>query len=129
MDFDMSTDERMFFDGKPVAFQLYESFVEKLFEKHRDIGRKVCKTQISFTNPRVFSCISFAKIRKASDRPSEYMVVTLGLHRRLQSPRIDVSTEPYPGRWTHHILIENAAEMDEELMFWVEEAYQYAKSK
>lgn len=124
-----SVDELMFFDGKMMAFDLYKTFSEKLFTYFPDTGIKVQKTQISFTNPKIFSCISFAKVRKAKERPSEYIVVTLGLNRQVHSARIDVATEPYPGRWTHHILIEHADEIDDELMEWVREAYHFVRVK
>ncbi len=38
-------------------------------------------------------------------RPEVYIVVTFGLGYRVESPRIDVAVEPYPGRFTHHVLI------------------------
>ena len=37
-------------------------------------------------------------------------------------------SEPYPGRWTHHLVIGSVEEIDDELMDWVREAYEYARS-
>ena len=48
---------------------------------------------------------------------------------RLDSPRVAVATEPYPGRWTHHIVICDPAEVDDELMGWVREAAAFAAAK
>ena len=45
--------------------------------------------------------------------------VTVGLARKVESPRIAVATEPYPGRWTHHIVVAGPEEIDDELMGWV----------
>ena len=42
------------------------------------------------------------------------MTVTFGLGYRKDSPRIDVATQPYPGRWTHHVMVGSAEEIDEE---------------
>ena len=53
----------------------------------------------------------------------------MGLHRRLDSPRVAVAVEPYPGRWTHHILLTAAEEADGELMDWLAEARDFAVSK
>lgn len=108
---------------------MYENLVEKLFAQFPNIGMRVQKTQITFTNPKVFACISFAKVRKAKERPKEYIVVTLGLDKQVQSARIDIATEPYPGRWTHHILIEHPEEIDDELMEWFRKAYHFARVK
>lgn len=55
-------------------------------------------------------------MRKAKERPAVYIVVTFGLGYKVESPRIDVAVEPYPNRWTHHVLISSPEELDEELM-------------
>ena len=43
--------------------------------------------------------------------------------------RVKKKTEPYPGRWTTHIVIGSADEVDEELLGWVAEAYTFASTK
>ena len=48
---------------------------------------------------------------------------------RLDSPRIDVAAEPYPNRWTHHLFLSDAAELDAELMAWIQEASVFAAGK
>ena len=45
------------------------------------------------------------------------------------SPRVAAASEPYPGRWTHHILVTEAGQIDEELMGWLREAWDFAESK
>lgn len=49
--------------------------------------------------------------------------------RPLNSPRSAVSVEPYPGRWTNHILITRPEEVDGELMEWLREAHNFALRK
>ena len=56
-------------------------------------------------------------------------MITLGMPYPLESPRVAVKTEPYPGRWTTHIVIGSADEVDEELLDWVAEAYTFASTK
>ncbi|MBS6195276.1 MAG: hypothetical protein KH828_06825 [Clostridiales bacterium] len=122
----MDQDILLFFDHKPFALSIYETFAQELFALCPDTAIRVQKTQITFTNPKVFACVSMAKVRKAKDRPKEYIVVTFGLGAPLHSPRIDVVTEPYPNRWTHHILISAPEEIDEELIGWIQQAYLFA---
>jgi hypothetical protein len=55
--------------------------------------------------------------------------VTFGLEHKAESPRIDIATEPYPNRWTHHLLISKPDEIDEELMGWIKEAAEFATVK
>jgi hypothetical protein len=61
--------------------------------------------------------------------PKDYLVLTLGLPVPLDSERVAVKTEPYPGRWTHHIVISRPDELDEELLSWIRESYDYADMK
>ena len=58
-----------------------------------------------------------------------YMVITLGLPVPLDSERAAVKTEPYPGRWTHHIVVYKPEELDEELLTWIKAAYAFADTK
>ena len=101
----LSIDEMMFFEGHPNALGLYEAFVKKLFQMYPDTTFRVQKTQITFSNRRVYACVSFARVKKKAQLPENYIVVTLGLPMPLESHRIAVKTEPYPGRWTHHLVI------------------------
>lgn len=122
-------DARLFFDGKPIAYALYENFLRKLLAAVGELNIKVQKTQITLSNKRVFACVSQMKIRKIADMPTEYIVVTFGLNRPLESPKIAVKTEPYPNRWTHHVIISSPDEIDGELVEWVSEAYAFSASK
>ncbi len=125
----MGPDILFFFDKRPGALPLYEALEDRILSELDDVTVKVQKTQITFANRRQFGCVSFLPARRAKDRPEDYITVTLGLHRRLDSPRVDKVSEPYPGRWTHHLLIASPAEIDDELMDWIREAASFAESK
>ena len=118
----MEQDVLYFFDGKPEALPLYEAFEQKVFSEVDGVKVKVQKTQIAFSNRYNFAFVSFLPVRKAKERPKVYIVVTFGLGYCVESPRIDAAVEPYPGRWTHHVLIAGTGEIDDELMGWVKEA-------
>ena len=57
------------------------------------------------------------------------IVVSFGLSYRVDSPRIWVATEPYPNRWTHHMLIADEGQLDDELLGWIKEAAAFAAAK
>ena len=57
------------------------------------------------------------------------MTFSFGLGYRKESPRIDAATEPYPGRWTHHVMVGSVEEIDEELMNWIKEAAEFSAGK
>ncbi len=118
-----------FFEQMPEALPLYVKFEKEILSRVEDVCIKVQKTQITYTNRHVFACVSFAKVRKAKERPPVYIVITFGLACKKESPRIDIATEPYPNRWTHHVLVSREEEIDEELLGWVEEAAAFSAAK
>ncbi len=122
-------EELYFFDGQPDALRLYEIFRDRIQEEIGEAKIRVQKTQITFSNRHVFACVSQLRVRKKRDLPPVYIVVTFGLDHALESPRVDGKTEPYPNRWTHHIVIAEPEDVDGELMEWIREAYQFALEK
>ena len=125
----MSDDVLLFFAGKPGAAALYRAFEDRVLAEVDGVRIRVQKTQISFYVRHMFAAVSLLPARPKARRPETYITVTIGLRRRLDSPRVDQAAEPYPERWTHHILLADAAEIDDELMSWVREAAVFADKK
>lgn len=125
----MNDDILLFFSQHTEALPLYEKLEEQILAEIPDVKIKVAKTQISFANKRGFAFVSFNPCRRAKERPTVWMTVSFGLGYRKDADRIDVATEPYPGRWTHHVMVGCAAEIDEELMGWIREAADFSASK
>ena len=103
----MDTATLSFFEQQPEALPLYEAFAGAVMDQYPDTRIKVQKSEL----------------------PDPYLVITLGMPYSLGSPRVAVKIEPYPGRWTTHIVIGSADEVDEELLGWVAEAYTFASMK
>ena len=125
----ISGDELFFFNEKPAALPLYEAFATRLLAEIDNVTVKVRKTQISFSNKYNFAFVSLLPIRRVKARPETWITVTFGLRYKKESPRIDVASEPYPNRWTHHMLISSEEEIDGELMDWIKEAAEFSASK
>ncbi|MDO5107061.1 MAG: DUF5655 domain-containing protein [Coriobacteriaceae bacterium] len=125
----IDADTLRFFDGREEALPLYEAFEERLCERFPEAGKRVQKTQITFFNRHVFACVSFARVLRKAELPDPYIVVTLGLSHPLDSERVAVKVEPYPGRWTTHLVIGDVGEIDDELLGWLDEAYAFAEAK
>ena len=83
----MDGDILLFFDRRPAALPLYGALEEKILSQIEDLRVKVQKTQISFSNRRLFACASFLGVRRAKDRPEPFLVITFGLDHRVDSPR------------------------------------------
>ena len=124
----MHPDELLFFDQMPAMLPVYARLREQLEAAYPDLGIRVGKSQISFRNRYGFAAASLPW-RRVKGWPAEYLLVSFGLARRLDDPRIAQAVEPYPNRWTHHVLVQTPEEVDETLLRWIDEAYWFAQSK
>ena len=123
---EMATEEA-FFAGKPVAWGLYEALKKELVWRYPEMEVRVAKTQVSFFDRLMFGCVSFTRVRRKAEMPAHFLTLTLGLPEPVDSPRIAVKCEPYPGRWTHHIVLSSPDEIDAELLAWIDRAHQFAQ--
>ncbi len=122
-------DTLLFFNGHSAALPLYEVLEAKLYAQFPGMKKRVQKTQITFSDRHVFACVSFLRAKRKAELPDPYLTLTLGLPYPLESPRAAVKSEPYPGRWTTHIVIGKPEEIDGELLSWLGEAYAFSQSK
>ena len=122
------SDILFFFDGKPAELALYQAFFRRMEAAFPDASVRVQKSQISFYGKHFFAAASLP-LRRRKDWPRECILVTFGLPIRLDSPRIAVAVEPYPNRWTHHVVVAREEEIDGALLDWLAEAYDFAATK
>lgn len=122
------SDVLFFFDGKPLELSLYEALFQRMECEFPEASVKVQKSQISFYGRHLFAAASLP-VRRKKDWPEHCLVVTIGLSYRLASPRAAVAVEPYPNRWTHHILVSETGQIDPELLGWLREAYDFSQRK
>ena len=124
----MNADILFFFRDQP-ALSLYEALEARILAVIPEVTIKVSKTQISFSNKYGFAFVSFIPCRKAANRPESWITVSFGLDHQKKSARIDTATEPYPNRWTHHIMVGSVKEIDDELVDWICEAAAFSAAK
>ncbi len=124
----MEQDVLLFFNRMPGALPLYEAVEGAVKAIAADAGIKVHKTQITFFDKYGFAFVSLP-LRRVKGMPEVCLIVTFGLNHRVQHPRIFQSVEPYPNRWTHHVIIERPGEVDGQLTTWLREAHGFARSK
>lgn len=124
----MTTDEVLFWNDYPKMLPIYEALSAVLAERYPNMSIRVSKTQISFYNRHMFAMASTSKKRK-KDWPKEFVMLSIGLPCPLEHPRVLASFEPYPGRWTYHIALTDIVELDDELLGWIDIAYQFSESK
>lgn len=112
-----------FFEGDPEASGIYQALADAV----RQIGPaevRVSKSQISFRRRHPFA---------ATWRPDRYLhgrgaplVLTVFLRRRDASSRWKEVVEAAPGRFTHHLELRSAEEVDEEVRQRLAEAWEQA---
>ncbi len=120
----MDAETLLFFAGRPQSLALYEALLARLTAFSGAPEVRVRRTQISLCDRRVFACASLPRRKRDGG-----LVLTFGLPCRLESERVFAAAEPYPGRWTHHVALADAAALDEELFSWLREARAFAAAK
>ena len=123
--FEMNADVLRFFDGRPWELGLFERFAESVLSEFPEAVMKVQKTQVSFYDRRMFACVSLMPARRKAERPERFITVSFGLATPLESPRA-VPVMVRANRWTHHVIVGRAEEIDAELTGWVREAHALA---
>ena len=126
---ELDLDTLMFFDAHRDALPIFTALEGKLYEHFPEMQKRVQKTQITYYHKHVYACVSFARVRRKAELPENWLTLTLGLPYPLDSERVAVKTEAYPGRWTTHLVLGSAAELDGELLGWLDEAYDFAERK
>lgn len=117
-----------FFASMPEMLPVYRILEDRINETCGDVDVRVQKTQITFSDRFGFAWASLP-VRRRRGWPERCLIVTFGLSYRKESPRIAVATEPYPNRWTHHVLAVSPEDIDDELMAWIEESHQFSLTK
>lgn len=108
-----------FFQSDAGLLPLFYMLAKKLFSQFPNASIKVQKSQIAFQDGKSFCCVWLPIRRSIKGRPEHYFVLSFGLRTRLENKRIAEATEPYPNRWTHHVIVSGPSDIDEELFTWI----------
>lgn len=122
------SDVLFFFDEKPRELALYQHLETQMEALLPDASVKVQKSQISFYGRHLFAAAS-VPLRRRKAWQEHCLLVTFGLGHQLLSARVAAVSEPYPGRWTHHVVLSREEQVDGELLGWLREAYEFSQSK
>jgi hypothetical protein len=89
-----------------------------------EADRRVTRSQIGFRRRHPFAAVWRPGDYLAGPRPP--LVLTVFMRHRDPSPRWKEVVEAAPGRFTHHIEIRDASDIDAEVRDWLEEAWSAA---
>ena len=122
------SDLLFYFDGRPQELALYEDLFQAMSAAFPDACVKVQKSQISFYGRHLCAAASLP-VRRKKGWPEHCLLISFGLGRQVTDPRIAVAAEPYPGRWTHHVVLSRPEELDGTLLAWLREAWDFSETK
>jgi hypothetical protein len=100
--------------------------IVELYERLDDVIRKCGKVVVAPTKTRVLFKVRTVFATVAINKNWLDVVVVLG--RRLKHRRIKKAQEEYPGI-VHFLRIEKAEDLDDNLLGWLQEAYDHRKQK
>ena len=108
-----------YFAGHPEGLALYRA-VEDVLATIGEASVEVKKSQIAFRRRRGFAYVW---------RPGQYVnsrfpaVLSIALPREVASDRFKSVAHPSPKLWMHHLELESADQVDDEVREWLAEAY------
>ena len=110
------------FRDYPDSRKLYEA-VEQYILSLGAVDVEVTKTQVAFGAARKFAWAWLPQLW-TKKRPVTSLTLAFALDHPLSDPRIASVVEPRPGRWTHHVVIEQETDLDETVKAWLRQAYE-----
>lgn len=116
-----------FFSGQEDRIKLYMS-IEEMIKSIGPLTIDIMKSQISFGTKYKFAWV-WLPPDSSHKRPKNSVVLSFGLDHRVESKHIAEAVEPYPGRWTHHIIIQDEADLNTDVNKWIRQAYAFSQGR
>lgn len=111
-----------FFADNPIGLAVHDRVVAVLDDLGSyEIG--VSRSQVAFRRRRGFAYLWLPRryVRRGAE-----VVLSLALDREMPSPRWKEVAHPAASTWMHHLEVNAAAELDDEVAGWLAEAYRAA---
>jgi hypothetical protein len=114
----MTLDE--YFAGEEDSRRIFET-LHSVVDSLGQVEIRLTKSQVAFRRRKAFAWAWIpGKYLRGRHAP---LVLTLSLKRKDSSPRWKEIVEPAPGRFTHHLELYSAADINAEVISWLEEAW------
>ena len=115
-----------FFEGREAELRIYRALETAVRRLIPDMTVRVLKSCVSFDDVRPFCYVS---LQRCGGRKGAYILASFGLEAPIADPRVAAVVEPYPNRWTHHVPVGDPAEVDDQLLAWIDWAHAFSKRK
>ncbi len=113
-----------YFAGYPQQMILFEA-IQTMIISIGPVKVEAMKSGINFGTSRKFAWVWLPQ-KYDLKQPEGSLVLSFGLDRMIQDPKIKQVVNPYPNRWTHHVVISAISDLDESLRDWLNEAYRFS---
>lgn len=113
-----------FFAGQEEPRRIFDA-LSAAVEAVGPVEVRVTGSQVAFWRQRAFAW-AWVPGKYLRGRDLAPLVLTVALRRWDASPRWKEIVEPRPGRFTHHLELRSAADIDEEVGAWLREAWEDA---
>jgi hypothetical protein len=124
--------------GEPISLDEYFSGRDPQSRELFDVVRaavgsigptevRVTKSQVAFRRRLGFASTWIPAQYLGGKRDLPPLVLTVELHRHDESPRWKSVVEPRPRRFTHHLELRSADEIDDQVLGWLREAWEHAE--
>jgi hypothetical protein len=116
-----------FFEGRSEKSRRVFDAVRAVVESLGPVEVRATKSQVAFHRRLGFAWVWTPEQYLHGSRDLAPLVLTVGLGRRDPSPRWKQIVEPRPGRFTHHLELRSAEQVDDEVVAWLREAWEGAE--
>lgn len=116
-----------FFYRHPQALVIFDRLQEEILALG-EITIEVQKSQISFGSRSKFAWAWLPRggMKRAQE---DNLAFTFGLDYPVADPRMYQVVNPYPNRYTHHLLLRSPNDCDDQLRRWLQESYAFAQTR
>lgn len=121
----MTAAELGYLGKEPTLVPVYAALRDSILKMYPKSEIRVQKTTLSFRHPMPYCYVGLPISRISKDAPKKHLVVSLLLGEHIVHPRFPQVTEAYPGRFTHHLVLSSAEEVDDELLAWVRQSHDF----
>jgi hypothetical protein len=115
-----STPEEVFANS-PIGLVIYHRVLDRLDDL--DVQVRATRSQVALRRRGGFAYLWYPGRYVRSEVPA---VLSLAMPERVDSPRFKQVGNPSPGVWMHHLELEDPAQVDDEVVGWLREAYDAA---
>jgi len=117
-----------FLSRKPEALPGARAFLLGALERWQSADVVTQKSQVGLRDPRPFCALTLPG-KHVRGRATPGAMLSLFLPRPLETELLIVAVEPYPGRFTNHLVLPDPEDFDEDLWAWTAEARRFRCGK